>query len=362
MKAELIEGKQSYSIFENIRLKVYRGNKYYRGTDASIERMLLTKNSSFKNHSISKMFLIRDGNDLVARFALIHDFRLKDYVQVSFFEALPRLGDLFTIIKAEIKKHFPGIRRVVVGLNGHLNYGAGFLLNRFDEVPLFGLPYTHAYYSSYFNDLNERRMVSFRFPMSIYYSWANSYSPSKVLEGLTTRFMNKKFIRQESVIYTRLNNRAFVHHPYWADRDEAEDLELFYPFRYLLDNENLVIAEYFGEPVGFYLWYPDFNQLIHSQRDFNASDVLKYRFGKNIDTLRFTEIGIVPQFQGSPAAFALIQKTVPYLMEKGFEYCEGGFIFEENRASIAFVSRILQRCYGRKPEPYRKFAVYETIL
>lgn len=362
MKAEFVEGKPGYKIFEKVKTEVYRGNTYFRGTEKSIEHLLLNSNGAFRKHSTVKKFVIRDGNDYVARFALIHDFKSPDYVQVAFFEAQKNLGDIFSIIKREIGIWFPQCKKVVVGLNGHLNYGAGILLNRFDEPPLFGLSYNPDYYPSYFEGLQCRKMVTFRFSMEAYISWANAYSSERKLNGLTVRFMDKKNIEKESAIYTELNNQAFLNHPYWADRDKAEDLELFKPFRYLLDNENLIIAEISGKPVGFFLWYPDFNQLVTGQRDLNAMDVFRYRLGKRIDTFRFTEIGILPQYQGSPVALALINKSLPALIRKGYRYCEGGFIFEENRASIAFVKRILQRCYGEKPEAYREYATFETVL
>ncbi|MFA9391511.1 MAG: GNAT family N-acetyltransferase [Prolixibacteraceae bacterium] len=362
MIVELIEGKSGYREFEKVSSGVYSGNNYFKGTEQSIEHLLLKSNSAFKKHAIIKMFLVRSGNSNVARFALIHDTRLPDYIQVSFFEAQKGLGDLFGLIRKEIQKHFPHSIKVVVGLNGHLNYGAGILLNRFDDAPMFGLPYNPDYYADYFSQLHARKMVTFRFSMEAYATWAHSYSSQRKLQGLKVRFMNKANIKKESAIYTQLNNQSFTQHPFWANRDTEEDLELFKPFRFLLDNENLIFAEVDGNPVGFFLWYPNFNELVSSQRDLSAIDVLKYRLGKPIHTFRFTEIGILPQYQGSPVALALINKSLPKLLEKGYTHCEGGFIFEENRASIAFVKRILQRCYGEEPEVYRQFATFETTL
>jgi hypothetical protein len=198
--------------------------------------------------------------------------------------------------------------------------------------------------------------------MEAYHAWAETYNPTRKIENLNIRFMNKKNIKKESSIYTFLNNNSFIYHPYWAKRDEAEDLELFNPFRFLLDNENLIIAEINNEPVGFYFWYPDFNQLVNNQREINFFDLLKFKTKPDINTFRFTEIGIIPKYQKSPVALALIHKSLPYLMKKNYKFCEGGFIFEENRASIAFVSRIMQRINNEKPEPFRKFAVYETKI
>lgn len=362
LKAHLLEGHKAYSTFRKVGDDIYLGNPFYRGTEESIMKLLLDANSAFKAHAVIKMFVIMDGNDRVARFALIHDQWQPDYIQVSYFEAQKNLGNVFELIKSQIHIYFHDAKKVVVGLNGHLNYGAGMLLNKFDEAPLFGLPYNPDYYADYFKALTPRRMFTFRFSMEVYNAWAQTYSAQRKVNGLSLRFMDKKNIKRESAIYTSLNNQSFTKHPYWAKRDTAEDLELFYPFRFLLDNENLIIAEINGKPIGFFLWYPDFNKLKSNQKDLNVVDVLKYRLGRKIDTFRFTEIGIIPEYQRSPVALALISKSLPTLIDKGYKNCEGGFIFEENRASMAFVKRILQRCYGKKPEPYREFAVFETTL
>jgi len=362
MKAQLIEGIARSRAFERVCTDVYKGNKNYRGTENSVEQLLLNSESAFRNHATVKRFLVCDGNDVVARFALIHDDRLKEYVQVSFFEALEGLGDIFQLIKGEIHQHYPTIKKVVVGLNGHLNYGAGILLNRFDEPPLFGLPYNPPYYSGYFKSLECRKMVTFRFGMDAYSAWAKKYPVNRPMDDLHIRFMNKREIKKESATYTLLNNLSFQQHPYWADRDAEEDIELFYPFRFLLNNENLIFAEINGKPVGFFLWYPDFNKLVTSQRDLNLWDVIKFRTGATIDTFRVTEIGVVPEYQRSPVAMELIRKSLPTLYDIGYKYCEVGFIFEENRASMAMLLRLMQRLYGKDAEPYRQYATFETSL
>ncbi len=362
MIVELLEGKNACKSFEQVGADIYSGNPFFKGTEGSIVKLLLGSHSAFGTHSSIMKFVICNGNSNVARFALIHDLRLPEYIQVSFFEAQKGLGDVFSVIKMTIYKHYPQCKKVVVGLNGHLNYGAGILLNRFEEIPMFGLPYNPDYYADYFTSLKIKKMFTFRFDMESYIAWTRSYPAKRQLEGLTVRFMNKRNIEKESAIYTLLNNKAFIHHPYWANRDNEEDLELFKPFRFLMDNENLLFAEVNGKPVGFLLWYPNFNELISGQRDLNILDVLKFRLGKSITTFRFTEIGILPEYQGSPVALALISKALPVVIQKGYKYCEGGFIFEENKSSIAFVKGILQRCFGKEGETYRQYATFETTL
>jgi len=363
MKVELLDNTSaSYADFAKVANDVYKYNKYYRGTEKSIEELLLCSNSAFGRHSVIKKFVVRDGNELVARFALIDDFLLKDYIQVAFFEAQKDLNTIFSFIKNEIITHFPHATKIVVGLNGHLNYGAGILLNRFDEVPLFGLPYNPDYYDAYFNSLQKHKMFSYRFGMDVYSAWAHSYKVKRPLDGLTIRFMDKRKIKEESKRYTYLNNKAFANHPFWAHRYEQEDIELFYPFRHLLDNENLIIAEIDDKPIAFFLWYPDFNQLVSGARDLNALDLLKFKFFNKIDSFRFTEIGIIPEYQNTTIAFDLVFKSLDFILKNNYKYCEGGFIFESNRRSILLAERNIQRLYGNKPEPYRQYALYETTI
>lgn len=362
MKTELIEGKDGYKAFDKVCENIYEGNKHYRNTEASIESMLILGPTHFHTHAKVKMFLIRDTNDYAGRFALIHDEKLSNYVQVAFFESQPDLGDVLSLIKNEIKIHFSECSKIVIGLNGHLNYGAGFLLNRFDEPPLFGLPYTQPYYPKYFAELNEMKMYSFRFPLEKYFAWADTYKVKSQMDGLSIRFMDKKQIKEETKIYTYLNNKAFTKHPFWSDRAYQEDIELFYPFRFLLKNENLILAFHNDKPVGFYLWYPDFNQLVKTRRELNILDVIRFKLGTNIDTFRFTEIGILPEYQRKPVALSLMNASLPALRKAGFKYCEGGFIFEKNKASILLAKRTIERVFKSKAEPYRHYAVYEGDL
>jgi len=362
MKVELLEGASAYNIFSEVRESVYKEDIYYRCTEKEIEELLLNSKGSFHSHAAIKMFVLRDGNNLVARFALIHDLRLPEYVQVSFFEAQKGLGEIFPLIKQEIIKHFPECPKVVVGLNGHLNYGAGILLNHFDRVPMYGLPYNPEYYKNYFKNLRCRKMFTFRFEMEGYINWSKNYSRNRVIEGLNIRHMNKQNFKKDIALYTQFNNLSFQKHTYWADRDAEEDIELFYPLRHWLKKENLIFAEVNDKPAGFFLWLPDFNQLLTSQRHLNLWGLMKFRFKNTIDTYRFTEIGIIPKFLKSNIGLAMIDKALPTMIEQGYKYCEGGYIFEENRASMTFVFRTIERSFGMKAEPYRQFATFEAEL
>lgn len=348
--------------FYGIARKIYKNNKCHRTTEDEITNLLIEGNSSFHKHATVIPYIILANGEVVGRFALIQDQKLMDYVQLSFFEALPNLPGLLKIIQQQAQSEFPDCRHMVYGLNGHLNYGAGLLNNKFDEPPVFGLPYNHEYYHEYFKECELKSMVSYRFPLEPFYNYYNQISKKVSFGDITVRKMNKKKLKREIEIYTYLNNTCFTNHPYWADRKDSEDYELFYPFRFFIKEENLLFAEKDGEPIGFLLWYPDFNQLVKSDTHLGLKHLIRYKLANPIDTFRFTEIAVLPEYQSSHVTLALIIHTISFLKKYDFKFGEGGFIFEENKRSIAMTKRFLTRATGNKIEPYRRYAIYESKL
>jgi hypothetical protein len=218
------------------------------------------------------------------------------------------------------------------------------------------------YYQDYFSDLRKIPMVSYRFPFEPFADYHQRMGSHPDLKGITVRKLNKKKLRQDIEIYTYLNNACFQGHPLWADRDAREDYELFYPFRFLIKEENLLFAEKAGKPIGFFLWYPDFNQLLTGFQHPGLKHVLQYYFRSPVDTFRFSEIAVLPEYKMSHAVLAMILCAIPYIQKSRIKYGEGGFIFEENTNSIAMTRRFIERATGIKMEPYRHYALFETDL
>jgi len=362
MKIEPVRSSKDLKAFFNFTKVVYRGNPYYRVTDEDITRLIIQGPTAFHTHASVQPFIISSSQRPVGRFALIYDQKLPDYVQVAFFEALPELSDLADIILNQVRKLFPQGKRVVIGLNGHLNYSAGMLLNHYDKPAVFGLPYTPAYYQDYFKDFNRRTMVSYRFSSKPFFEYMEKMDENLDLAGITVRKMNKKKLLREVEIYNYLNNACFSEHPFWSERTVEEDFELFYPFRRLLCEDYFLFAEYEGKPIGFLLWYPDFNELVKGDQHLGLKHVLHHRLHDPIKTFRFTQIAVLPEYRISSATLALILKMIPPVQKAGYQFGEGGYIFEENIRSISMTRRFLKRATGSRMEPYRRYAIFERNL
>lgn len=365
MKLKPAATRSDRTVFYRLPRRVYRGNACHRSTEESIIHLLIDGPTSFHTHAEVRPYLMIDRGIVVGRFALVHDEHLPEYVQVAFFEAMPGLTDVYPSILTEAGKWRSGCRKIVVGFNGHLNYGAGILLNRFDESPVFGLPYSPPWYAGYFAGLFCRATVSFRLPTAAFLQWGAGTVRDTDMQGITFRFMDKKRLRRDIELYTHIDNTTFTNtkYWYWSNRAPSENYELFHPFRHLLREENLVFAEKNGEPVGFLLWYPDFNELVSPHRDLSIVDVLRYRYANPIRTMRLTEVALLPKFRKSPAVLGMMLKVMPYIQKAGYTACEGGFIFEENSNSMVLSARMIERAMNiRDMKPYRRYGIFEGTL
>lgn len=344
--------------------QVYRDNPFHRMTEKSLSDLLVDGPSLFLEHAEVRPCLLKVEGQTVARFAFIHDRQLPSHVQVAFFEALPGLGGLASFLLREARAWKPEAHTLVVGLNGHLNYGAGILLDRFDEPPVFGLPYSPPWYADYFREFSCRVTVSYRFSLEPFFRWAEGPGLKVNGRGISVRFMDRRQLDREVALYTRIDNTSFSNAdtPYWSNRLPGENGELFHPFRHLLRNENLIFAERNGEPVGFFLWYPDFNELVGPGRDLGILDVFRYRLTHPVRTMRFTEVALMPGYRNTATVAAMILKAIPPIREEGLATCEGGFIFEQNTPSRNMVRRLLERVSGAAPPAHRHYGIFEGLL
>ena len=344
--------------------RVYEGNPCHRSTEESLTRLLVQGPSAFHRHATVSPHLLRDHGDVVGRCALIHDRKMPEFVQVAFFEAFPGLSGVVDALVEAARAMRTGAAKLLIGLNGHLNYGAGILLDRFDEPPIFGLPYNPPYYADYFAGLFCRTSITLRFPLRGIFEWAHRSAGTFDTGGVTVRFLNKRQLRKEIELYTTIDNQTFSNTPYWywSNREPEENYELFHPFRFLMKEEDLLFAELDGKPVGFLLWYPDFNGLVPAGRDIGLRHLLRYKIANPVRATRLAEVAVLPEYRRLPVMATMLMKSLPTVDRRGYETCEGGFIFEENRASIAMTQRYIMRGTGHRDEPYRHYGMFEAEL
>jgi hypothetical protein len=205
-------------------------------------------------------------------------------------------------------------------------------------------------------------MISFRYTVKELLEFRKTIVDTVNLAGIKTRNFDKRKFNQEIAIYTYLNNASFGNHPYWAHREVEEDLEVFDSLKHVFKSEHLIFAEKNNRVIGFLLWFPDYNQLVKKGQKLGFWQMLQFHFADPINTYRYAEIGVLPQYRISPATLAMILQKAHNLENTDYSYGEGGFIFEENSSSMLMAQRFLQRVFARKIKSYRRYAIFESKL
>lgn len=355
-----------YSIFFNVSKDIYKNNTFHRSTEDDIVDLIVNGKTGFCSHAKLISFIIEEDDKILGRFSLINDLKLIDYIQVAFLELQINLKNIIAEIIKKAKEYFPDCKRICFGLNGHLNYGLGYLADNYNETPTFGLQYTPPYYIDYFKDHTPRKISTFCFEIDKDINFKNKLFTFQ-RNGYSIRTIDRSKLKKEIEIYTELSNSGFSEHPYWADRTYEEDFELFDSYKYLFREENLLIAEFNKTPVGFLLWFPDFNQLVGPDQaleaDFEDSiDVKKFKEGKIITRFRFAEIAILEKHRKKGVELMLINKMIEEVSKLGYTFCEGGYIFEENKESINMAKRYLERVLNIKMADGKTYHVYDIEL
>ncbi|MGI6224974.1 MAG: hypothetical protein ACOYJ1_01835 [Peptococcales bacterium] len=361
MKLKYLKTKEDLDKFIDFAKEIYRNDPFYRDSMSSIVRMFLTGKTAYVEHAEIFPLWVEEDKEILARAAYVIDYKQKDMLMISFFEAKNNAQSAVDVIinEAESLGRKRGLKRIVIGLDAHLNYGLGFLTSHFDETPTFGLAYNPPYYPAFFTGLKVYNFTSFLTEVDSFNLEKEQTILNRIKkQGFTFRFAQLSQLDREIEIYTYLNNECFTNHLWWADRTIQEDRELFSPFRWFLKGENLIFAEKDGEPIGLMLWYPDFNQLLSPGESLGFKALIRYKLGLGkIDRFKIAEIAITEKHQGSGAVLGFFELLYSVIKEK-YKFCEAGWVLEENLNSRGLGLR-WQDLGCRE---YKKYQAYEVLL
>ncbi len=336
--------------------EIYKDDENFRDSLTDILKMILYKKGEFCKNAEITPFIITQGDRIAAVCTFIIAEKLSDTLQIAFFEARKECQEAVDIIvdTAKEKCRAEGLKKITVGLNGHVNYGLGLLASDFDKPACFGSSYNPPYYTDYFtkHSTKEYVLTSYLTDMERHSMEAEQKILDRICRNFTFRIADFRHLEPEMEIYTSLNNICFNGHPFYFERTFEEDYELFRQFKAFISGENLIIAEKEGKPVGFMLWYPDFNQLIPPGGRIGLSTYIKNKLvGWKIDRFKIVEIGIIPEYRNSGVVLGLFNKCTE-LTKHRYKWCEAGWILDTNNKSKGFGVRWADK-------EYKSYKAYE---
>lgn len=348
--------KNNYKAYLHFIKDIYKDNSGYKDSISVLLKPILTGKSEFSKHAYICPVMVYDDNKITAAATFIQADNYKDVLQIAFFEALPGYQsavDLIIDTAKDICKE-RNIVNITVGLNGHVNYGLGILSDNYDLPLSFGSNYNPPYYIDYFNKYksNEHTLVSYCGTMDSF----NFNSYKRVIEKINSKFTFRNIsfrnFKDDLKIYTDLNNKIFKSHPFYFKRSYEEDYELFRDLKLFLREENLIFVLKDGDPIGFMLWYPDYNQLIPEGKNIGVDTFVKNKlFSDKIDTFKIIEMGVLSEYQNTGAILGLFNQCYNYTKNK-YHYYETSWILNSNFKSKNFGVKWAE-------EEYKHYKVYE---
>ena len=279
-------------------------------------------------------------------------------VQVGFFEALENQQPAVDAIleRAKALAAELGLSRVILGLNGHLTYGLGFLADGWHRPACFDGVYTPAYYLDYFQGKGfaEHTLTTYRMD-------TRSFAPpekalERAYEGLYYRHIDLGNLPREMEILGDLFNKTLEGTRFYAPRPHQESYEMIRGLKPLINNEHIIYALKDGREIGFVIWHPNFYQaLSNNARQNELLFFLKCKlFAKRTTEYKINTIGVLPAYENSGAALGLINEV--YKRVKGrFSGGETAFVWDGNLKSTLFCRAT---CVGE----CRHYVVYEWPL
>lgn len=351
--------KKDYKHFINFQKEVYKDDGNFRDLQSNFLPYILDKKAQItKGSDIEAYILYSDEGKIQAVFVLAIIDRMPDTLQIAFLDFVDKeevFGEIYKFAKLKAKEK--SVSKLLLGLNLHVNYGLGILADSFNLPSGFGSAYNKEYYIKHIEKYMQVTGMLYSYRTKI--SDMDMSLPDKVRNYMAKNFIIKhadfRDIKKTAALYTEINNKAFAKHKYYYTARKEEDIELLSSFKYVIKEENLLFIYYHEKPVGFMLWYPDFNQLIKAGESLGAGAVLKYKLGlQKIDTVKITEFGVLPEYKNSGAAVALLDYLYK-LRGRDYVYLESGWIMESNVESTAITKRFMKN-------KYKSFKVYEEIL
>lgn len=356
--------------FIKLPWKIYGGDPHWVPPLLMDMKTILSEGKNpFFQHSEADLFLaIKDG-EIAGRIAAIlnnnhNKFHKEKIGFFGFFESVPdqEVADtLFSEARAWLQSK--GMTHLRGPANFSSNDSFGLLYEGFDSSPVILMPYNPRYYL----DLFERAGLKVTKVLYAYQMTKSSQIPERFVKfaekalqdpTIKIRKLDMKHFEDEVRIVGSIYEDAWEKNWGFVPMTPEELAHMAKDLKTGIDPDLVHIAEVDGEPAGFSLVLPDFNEIL---KEINGR---LFPFGifklllnkKNIKGVRVIGLGVRQKFQKKRSlAPAFYYQTYKTGVEKGYSIGEFSWILEDN----VLMNRAIE---GLGASLYKKYAIYEQEL
>ncbi len=354
-------------LFLHLPWRIYRGDPHWVPPLLFEQRQLLTGQHPFFEKAEMRLFLAREGNEVVGRIAAILDRHFLEFHHdpVGFFGFFECLGDggitAGLLAAAQEFLRGKGMRAIRGPVNPSMHNPCGLLVEGFDSPPTFLMPYNPPRYQALLEAAGCRKakdLLAYRvvIPKTLPPKMAR-FAAGAEQKGIRVRPMNLKRLHEEVEIFRELYNIAWQDNWGFTPMTHAEARWMAKHLKPLLVPSLALIAEVERCPIGFLILLPDYNQVLrHLNGRLGPVGLLKFLwYRRRIRDARLILLGVRPEYRGKGVDALLYFFATRALNQRGFIHAEISWVLEDNW----IVLRLVERWGG---VPYKRYRIYELPL
>ncbi len=360
------------SRFLNVSYGIYRNDPHWVAPLLlDLKKVFTNVNPLFQHAEMQLWIAQRDGRD-VGRIAGILDqhhnqTHSEQTAFFGFFECENNPGtnqQLFAAVQAWARQK--GVRRLLGPMNPTTNDECGLLVDGFDSPPQLMMTYNPRYYVDL---ITAEGFVKAKDLLAYHINVAGI--PRARLERIAakTRQRSPQFrftaVRRKTLVADLVKIKE-VYNAAWQDNwgfipmTDAEIDFLAARLKPLLVEGLVWIAEAAGEPVGFMLTLPDFNEALKPLRGRLVTpkifSVLPYVLGRRVPTsCRVVTLGVKAEHRNRGVEAVMLAEGLMTSLRLGFKTAEASWILEDN----VMMRRLLEPFGGRV---YKTYRIYERAV
>lgn len=365
-----VQGKKDLKTFIKLPWKIYAGDPYWVPPLIMDMKNILDKEKNpFWKHSEGEYFIAwRDGQPVGRIAAIINDnhnsFHEEKVVFFGFFESINDENVAHSLL-ATVEKwgKEKGMTILRGPMNPSTNDSCGFLLEGFNSPPVVMMTYNPRYYL----DLMESYGLKKAKDLLAYFMDSSVPIPEKVKHiaelirkrnNIRIRSANLKKWEQELRLVKQIYNDAWSKNWGFVPFTDEEIDHIAHELKPIIVPELAIVAEIDGEPAGFSLSIPDYNQaLIHVKdgRLFPTGLAKLLWYKRKIDMIRVIIMGVRHKYRNLGIDAVFYYETYTRGINMGYYKGEFSWILEDN----APMNHTLEKLGSWV---YKKYRIYEKAI
>lgn len=360
LRIEPVRTDRDRKAFIALPFRLYASDPYWvPPLIREIKERLDTRKHPFFNHGKAELFLARDNGRVVGRIAAVvdeahnrfHNEKTGAFGFVEFENDMEIAAALLGRAAAWCEER--GMGRFRGPLSYSTNEECGTLMDGFDTPPVLMMPYNRSWHGEIFSALG---LEKGRDLLAYYVDRSAPFDRLKrITERVIARYRLKirpvdlKRFDAELEIIRRIYNEAWANNWGFIPMERDEFSWQARQMKQILVPELALIVEEAGEPAGFSLSLPDYNQVLIKLggRLFPFGLIKFLILRKRIDAIRVMAMGVREAVRTIGAEGVMIHRTIEAGLRMGYEWAELSWVLEDNKVMRNLAERLGAKAYKR---------------